>query len=144
MALSMYYSGAKYRPQEATLDKMLRNWLESSNKQLANNTAIVLWTLGGMDRKIWNPILTSNQVKKIKTFAIRPTKDDFHHGYYASLVVAFYAKNVWSDEELAKRLRKSSAAFPSGPYRRYPVKEMLRQLRPMRAKKHPKRHKRRI
>lgn len=84
------------------LDRFLNLWLDSSQEHLCERAALAL-TVVRQPRATWTPTLLLAQVSKLRTAAmIRYSTQKL-----ASLTVAFYARNVWSDEELLSLITKT-------------------------------------
>ncbi|MHB8271932.1 SIR2 family protein [Bradyrhizobium sp.] len=100
----IYRRQRQLEPSSAALDRVFALWLDRKN--LEKNYPIVSFALGrilGRPRQIWTPSLTSNQKEFVRSgFLI---ESDFHHREkQASLMIAFYSRDVWPEDELAEKL----------------------------------------
>jgi hypothetical protein len=68
----------------------------------AESLSITFGTFIGFTRQTWEPILSDTQIQKIHQLAEPNLECRFL--LPACLVVAFHAKNIWSEDELARRL----------------------------------------
>jgi SIR2-like domain len=88
-------------PDPSVWDRLFALWRSNPWGQIGNSTAAFALEQGlrARPREIWTPILTEEQ----KDF-VRRCAEGSEETSAASLVVAFHAKDVFSDEELAHRL----------------------------------------
>ena len=104
-ALLQYYGKPSSQPRHAVLDRFLELWLSSANPFIMDWAAIALWMQLGLPRSAWRPVLSEVQVEQVRRAAESKTKEPgTNYPFAASLVVAFHAGNVYSEEALAKRL----------------------------------------
>lgn len=105
------------------LDRLLTLWLGEAEV----DAYLVAETIGfcsGLQRGYWSPKLTPALRDRFRS--ITP-KGDIRE-IFASLVVAFHARNVWTDEELAERINREAKRQHRVSRRNYI--HMLRQLGP--------------
>ena len=88
---------------------LLTLWLSGANPHIADWAAIALWMQLGLPRSAWRPVLAEIQLEQVRRAADKKEKEPgTNFPLAASLVVAFHAGNVYSEEELAKRLSAST------------------------------------
>jgi hypothetical protein len=88
-------------PPVHVLDRVLLHWLGQVTKERDSLQSFAFSTQCGLRRDSWSPILTEAQRKIVRQAGAGPTYDKV-----ASLVIAFHAKDVWNEEELATELSK--------------------------------------
>jgi hypothetical protein len=94
------HSGSTVDP--TLLDHLLSVMLDPEvHPHTRARSGFALSTFSGQDRQSWTPQLTSKQVQQLKQFTVDETDPYPNLGV---LVVAFHARNVWSNVEIAKRL----------------------------------------
>jgi hypothetical protein len=105
------------------LDRLAALWLGSFPV-----AAYALCQHLGMPRDAWSPQLTEVQIGQVRAAASAPGKDpDTQTGLRAALMVAFHARNVWTDEDLASLLQASGKQ--PGMYIRGPQEDRRRLIR---------------
>ena len=88
-------------PGAEVLDRLLSLWVIEANEKLEPFASFALSTQLGHPRIIWTPELTVAQ----KQFVLQAAdKTGVMPNQFASVVVAFHARDVWPEEELARRL----------------------------------------
>lgn len=139
-AVVMFYCKIAGQPTAAGLDQILSVWLTSPDEELVEAASTALWTQLGLERKKWTPVLHERDVEKIKRMLDKASERKKTHAITASIVVAFHAGTVWSDNELVSKLNQRRKEIYTGPpHRADPVRAMLEQLKPTRAKRSSKR-----
>ena len=134
-AVALFHYKIEGQPTTAGLDQILDVWLTSPDEKLVDIASTALWTqLGRLERKKWTPVLHERDVEKISRMSAK-TESMGEMAVAASLVVAFHAATVWSDDELVSKLRKYAKVYRS----RDAVEAMLKQLKPDHAKRSSKR-----
>lgn len=123
-------------PSSTTLDHLLMLWLSSNGDRALEPLSAVFCTFAGLSRQTWEPVLSDTQVQQIhQVHQLTEAKhegidSDFLLG--ACTVIAFYAKNVWTEDELASRLAtlKENAAhvFGNSENRDLSIENSLRQM----------------
>ena len=91
----------------AILDTLLLHWLECSDYRGGELAAYAMHWQVGIDRDFWTPKLTKSQVRKVRErFNAPENPNDFNVGYEKSacFFVAYHAKTVCTDHELAARI----------------------------------------
>lgn len=119
------YSESIIQPSARVLDQFLLLWMTNSMPMVKNSAAYAL-LVQGVRREEWTPVLSDSQ-KQVLTEAGSGTSDD---GLYevASFFVAFYAKDIWPDSEIADRLGKYlHGATRYAPYRTH-IRSLLEQM----------------
>lgn len=86
----------------AVLERLTMLVLSDAPKVVVNYAAFALSTEYDIPRRAWTPVLTESQVQRIRLLTMDTQSSDYR--YVASVKIAFHSGNVWSDEELAKRL----------------------------------------
>jgi hypothetical protein len=93
------------KPTPAVLDRLLDLWMTERDQKL--NYTIVSFALAqvlGLPRESWAPTLTEAQQKRL----VLAAQEGFDRSdLLASLMVAFHAREPWSDEELANWLNNA-------------------------------------
>lgn len=94
------------------LDRLLMLWL-NSDCELANEPiSVFFYNHVNIPRQEWKPVLSDVQVKRVRQLAESPLKLNFP--YYvlgACIIVAFYARNVWPEDELVNRIVNLKKSF---------------------------------
>ena len=85
------------------LDRLLGLWLSKVNDDFDSIVSFALSTQFGLLRNEWRPELTTAQKQLVRLAGDR--ENDRRHGV-AALMIAFHARDVWPDDELAERLSK--------------------------------------
>jgi SIR2-like protein/NACHT domain-containing protein len=134
-AVALYYCKIKGRPTVAALDQLLKVWLTSPDENLVNVASTALRTQFGLERKKWTPVLHERDVEKIRRMSAETDEMD-EMVFAASMMVAFHAGTVWSDDELFSKLSKYRKLFGGQPERHEAI---LKQLKPNHAKRSSKR-----
>jgi SIR2-like domain len=103
LAWTSYRRDDRPLPQPAVLDRCLVAWLDDPFPELNRVGAAALAGEIGRPRDMWQPALTARHVNLLQALvndrkAKQPDRD-------AALAVAFHARSVVSDDELAKLLR---------------------------------------
>ncbi len=137
-ALSQHARDVRETPSEAVLNRLLSVWLETLNTgQVGTVAAFALSGQAGIGREAWTPTLDANQSARVREVADSHRSRDNAYGrdydVAASLFVAFHARTIWPDRELANRLRNTSAIHHLRRrlhrQERDPVESMVAQLR---------------
>jgi len=105
-ALTRKYHGAP-EPSPLVLDRLLSLWLIGAEQKVPGIVAFAFSTVVGLPRSIWTPVLTEEQkhfVRQAANASDEKTDANLKDEPFASLVVAFHARDLWPDEELAERL----------------------------------------
>lgn len=120
------------QPTAAVLDRLLMLWLTDAKTIVVEWAAIALWSQVGLARSAWSPVLTEPQLEQVRRAADSTKKQPFpNYPAVASLVVSFHARNVFSEEELAKRLfaaARKNYAIPQDKRFVQAVKRMIENL----------------
>jgi hypothetical protein len=87
-------------PVPKLLNQLLTRWLFSEDE--AEVAGFALSTLVGMQRDSWKPTLTEEEKLFVKRMA--DAKIVRRDNQIVALIVGFHSRDVWSDEELARRL----------------------------------------
>ncbi|MCE5262464.1 MAG: hypothetical protein LLG97_02900 [Deltaproteobacteria bacterium] len=100
-------------PSPAILNRLLILRLHSTHGDGVLWSGIALSAIYGLARRAWVPTLTEEEVRQIRQSVDerRNTKQFEPYTTIGDLVVAFHAKTIWSEHELAQRLatvRRSS------------------------------------
>jgi hypothetical protein len=116
-------------PQE-TLDALLMGWLGNNHPSVVINLGIGLRSQLGLPRASWTPSISEAQIQEIKAMA---EKTHLPVGRVADraiiLMVAFHARNVLTDEEIAKGLAELKAdPLSSGEQGTDRINDMLESL----------------
>jgi hypothetical protein len=122
--------GAQWLPSPRALDRLLELWLGDRVESIAEylDRALV-FQLGRLPRRGWTPMLSKKQVVQVRQVGgSTEGQDDRQRRYGAALTVAFYAGNVWPEEELAARLDRARDIFFSGADLRGDVDRALEQM----------------
>jgi hypothetical protein len=141
-ALVFFYCKAAGQPTADGLDRILDVWLTSPDEELVEIASAALWTQLGLERKKWKPVLHERDVEKIKRMSDNKSETmGGHNANAASLMAAFHAGTVWSDDELVSKLTelRKEARYSHRRDGMDPVQAMLKQLKPNRAKRSSKR-----
>jgi len=96
-----------WQPSSATLDRLLILWLSNDADRALEPLSAAFCTFAGLSRQTWEPMLSDSQVQRVHQLAelkLEGIDLDFLLG--ACIIVAFHAKNVWTEDELASRLAK--------------------------------------
>lgn len=132
------------------LDSIVELSLDDNDKLAKDWACIALYTQVGLRRDLWKPVLTESQIRQIMNIIdnamyniTRYEAEDFNHAFAVtcSLVIAFHARNVLPDDELAKRLVKYRHEFsrfefgPSSDTRKKAITSMLEEISPISSKK---------
>jgi hypothetical protein len=91
----------------AVLDSFLLKWLSDGGHRAGGLAAYAMSCQIGINRDHWAPKLTKTQARKVRErFDAPENSNDFHDNYEKSacFFVAYHAKTVWTDQELASRL----------------------------------------
>jgi hypothetical protein len=103
----IHFHQASREPAPEVLDRLLSLWLiEASKKDHPSFDSIASFALStqyGLPRKIWAPELTVAQKQFVRQAADKSARHAGHE-YTGALMVAFHARDVWPEEELARRL----------------------------------------
>lgn len=89
------------QPTTVTLDRLLALWLTQELPAVQTNVALALDQMIGLPRKSWTPLLTNEQIAQVVTFGTRSAS---HLHKRSATIVAFHAKTIWPDEQVAKQL----------------------------------------
>lgn len=111
---------ASARPAPKVLDRILRLWLgppkhkvwdlltfqpDACREYDANKAAFALATAFGLPRAHWAPILTKEQIKKVRQ-VVDAAAEKHNNVVIASVMLGFHAQTVWSEQELARCLKE--------------------------------------
>jgi hypothetical protein len=88
-------------PSARVLDRLLSLWLNQTEEHNWSGR-FALSTQVGLPRNLWTPRLTEAQKQLVRQDADK--KYRLGPELRANLIVAFHARDVWPEEELAKRL----------------------------------------
>ncbi|MFZ0845648.1 MAG: SIR2 family protein [Pseudolabrys sp.] len=104
-------------------NRLLSLWLIGDSK--AQNSSYAFCKLSSLPRRIWTPILTSDQKSYVQIaasvqFDVGSGNPDSNEKVMAALLVAFFAGDVFSEEDLADRLKGAPHYFE--------VKPLLKQM----------------
>jgi hypothetical protein len=91
------------QPTAVTLDRLLALWLAPNTRVVHDNIAMALDAMIGLPRNSWTPLLTDDQIAQVNVLGASPYAPGMYDNSSAA-VVAFHAKTIWSDREVAKRL----------------------------------------
>jgi hypothetical protein len=140
-AVTLFYCKIEGQPTTGGLDQVLKVWLTSPDERLVDTASIALWTQLGLERKRWTPVLHERDVEKIKRTSAKKLELGTERAIGASLMAAFHAGTVWSDNELVSKLSKyrDKGNYRGLPDKADPVVAMLRELKSNRAKRSTKR-----
>jgi hypothetical protein len=100
-ALSRYHLPHCPIPSRSILDALLSLWLGPFEKRTITGFAIT--TLGRIPRYVWTPILTDEQRSSLRQ-ALPAHRAHQGRDYLAGLIVAFHARDLIPEEDLAKQL----------------------------------------
>jgi hypothetical protein len=89
------------KPKSGLLDCILLYWLDQCAKESDCVESYALVTQIGLSRNAWAPVLTTAQKRLVRKKA---GNTKFMYDRVAALIIAFHARGVWSEEQLAKRL----------------------------------------
>jgi hypothetical protein len=103
-------------PCSETLDRLLSLWFEAEDYRLAND---VMGQATGLPRNAWRPTLSDAQLERV-----RQEDRDTSLGTLGTCVIAFHARTVWPDGEIARRLLRAGGHG----YRENPINAMLDEL----------------
>ena len=120
-------------PSSTTLDRLLMLWLSGDGDRALEPLSAAFCMFVGFSRQAWEPVLSDTQVQRVHHLAeskLEGIVSDFLLG--ACIVVAFHAKNVWSEDELASRLvtlkENDRITFGNRENRNLSIDNMLKQL----------------
>ena len=131
-AVVLFHYKIAGQPTAAGLDRVLKVYLTSPDERLVASASTALWTQLGLERRKWKPVLHERDVDKIKRISDKKSGMGRRtHAFAASLLIAFHAGTVWSDDELVSKLSEYRKEYPARPDA---VESMLKQLKPNRAK----------
>ncbi len=141
----LYHCKIEGHPSVVGLNQILKIWLASPDQKMFEITSTALWTQLGLDRKKWTPVLREGDMEKVKRMWDDKKDTAPNNGYAASLMIAFHAGTVWSDDELIPKLSKLNKAgyYTHRPDPGNPIEAMLKQLKSNPAKRSSKRTQRR-
>lgn len=91
---------------KATLDSFFRHWRGGGVDRATDLAGYAMSCQLGMDRDLWTPKLTKTQIQKVRErFDARPQTDleAVTYEQLACFFVAYHAKSIWTDAELALR-----------------------------------------
>jgi hypothetical protein len=125
----------RVQPSPRTLDRITSIWLgETDAKRSFHTAAYGLCQHMGMPRSAWSPMLTDAQVRQVQ-IAAYPNSDDpdvRSTSHSAALMMAFHARNLWTDDVLAALLlerEKNLRLYVRGPVEdRNRLVRMLQQM----------------
>jgi len=104
-AVSLSFQKQKLQPSSKALDRLLWLWLSIHGDRTLEPLSVVFCRYFGFPRQTWEPILSDAQVQRIHQLAESKHEGiDSNFLLGACIVVAFHAKNVWTEDELANRL----------------------------------------
>jgi hypothetical protein len=94
-----------WHPLSATLNRLLMLWLNNDCDKAQMYLSATFCRLLDLLRHEWEPVLSDAQIQRIHQLA-EPKPKDVELNYFlgACIIVAFHAKNVWTEDELANRL----------------------------------------
>ena len=104
------------QPSPAVLDRLLTLWQGDAHQSAGASAALALSAQFGLPRRVWRPVLTDAQVQRIRKVKEIEETDYKIFDSAASLMVAFHARNVWSEDELASLLVGLLAALEEEPF----------------------------
>jgi len=85
-------------PTPSIFDRLLQLWIVDLREENADGmAAYALSQLMGLPRDSWSPVLAAEQRQHLRL-------DSTHYDAIAASVIAFHGRNVWPEEELAKKL----------------------------------------
>ena len=90
-----------YKPSAQVLDRLLGLWLNKVNEEPDSIVSFAFSTQLGVLRNTWTPGLIEAQKQLVRQAGDRK---QYRYDRAASLMIAFHARDVWPDEELAQRL----------------------------------------
>ncbi len=129
-AVALYHCKIGGHPTVSALDQILKLWLNSSDTSLVEDASTALWTQLGLERTKWQPSLSETEANRVrsKLHSIDTIKRD--RSVAASLMVAFHARTIWSDEELCEKLNhlRKSGRYWHRPANIDPIEAMLKQI----------------
>jgi hypothetical protein len=92
-------------PAPLIFDRFLFLWLADLGENLVNEMAAhALGQLLGLPRDSWRPVLTDEQRRQVR-------QDFGPNDLIAACVIAFHDRNIWSDDELARKLGSLEGRF---------------------------------
>jgi hypothetical protein len=91
-------------PSSLLLNQLLTRWAAGDGEM--GIISFALSTLAGMERDIWKPVLADEQRQFLKTMADSkpPATGLIDSRVVAALIIGFHSRDVWPEEELARRL----------------------------------------
>ncbi len=120
----------KKPPSSMILDHLLILWLDN-NCILEEPLSATLSNLLGLPRQAWKPILSDSQVERIRRLAkLEPEPNVSSYLLSACIMIAFHAKNVWSEDELVNNLivLRQNRAFLTSKDPVLIIDDMLKQM----------------
>lgn len=106
------------------LDRVVSLYLGPHHRDVRDSAGFAISTVSDLPRSSWNLVLSPDEVKIVKAYA----EDSQRYLSLAAPILAFYAQNVWSDEELIPRLERLLMDHPLESDLSDHIMVMLREL----------------
>jgi hypothetical protein len=114
--------GDLIRPSSSILDRLLFLWLKGDSG--TGNCSYAMSRIVGLPRDAWTPILTDDQKNYLRQSLTADLNSTARDKNITCLIIAFYAREVISEEELAEHLTSAEMNFPGDTNFRSMLNEM--------------------
>jgi len=89
------------QPPITVLNRLVELWLSGAHETATTRAAYAIESHIGLPRDAWNPHLSEAQLEQVRNIA-ETHNEGSTHDFSAKIMVAFHARNVWTEEELER------------------------------------------